>query len=809
MIDRRQLSEALARLDPRDREVLDYSLRRHVPDSDLAAVFDCGPSEVARMRAAAIERLADDLGVQRGADLGQVLTALLDHVTWEDVPGAAPLDADVRAAGGSNAPGSAAGPAPRPLAPAPAPLAADAEPDPSTPPAGDAGERKAVLGILGGGNGSSTGGAAPVASPAQAAPTRRWSLAAAALIGVLVTIGLGSVVVLGDDGSSASGDNGGVTRPFEPQEAELGEPFPSDPTTAYQYPIAVLEQTVTLRDAPAGKPRLRVAPKTEWDSPRVLSVVERQGDWLGVLVPELENGEVGWVQESDVARLDTVGWAIKADLTTRELKVERDGEVVKTFGIGIGREDHPTPLGRYAVTDKLRVTDPNSPYGCCVVALTGHQTKLPEGWPGGDRLAIHATSDLSGIGEAVSLGCMRVDPKDARWLMKTVPLGTPGLHRGVDAARADLTEQARQALKRCEPPAVPSSARQPWSRRAPLPGGRRRPDRRRRLLPGDLHRRVARVPGPAREPNLRGWLLKIARNKAIDSHRAAGRLPAPAERLPEMPVPAGEPIDGEPRLWAHVRALPEKQRMAVFLRSVADLDYAEVAEALDCSQDAARRNVHEGLKTTTRGAEPMNELDRQLRAAVRESRHGGPSQKTLDGVAARAGRAGLVDVAYGQADSPFGPLTVATTDAGLVLLAYPELPLDGLLERLAEAVSPRVLAVPRRVDPIRRELDEYFEGRRRKFETPVDWRLTRGGFFEAILRATAEIGYGETVSYREVAERAGNAKAVRAAGNGLGSNPIPIVVPCHRVVASGGGLGGYTGGVERKQHLLGLESGAR
>jgi RNA polymerase sigma factor (sigma-70 family) len=98
------------------------------------------------------------------------------------------------------------------------------------------------------------------------------------------------------------------------------------------------------------------------------------------------------------------------------------------------------------------------------------------------------------------------------------------------------------------------------------------------------------------DSNLRAWLLKIARNKAIDAHRAAGRLPAPAERLPEVPVPASEPIDGEPRLWARVRALPEKQRMAVFLRSVADLDYAEVATALDCSRDAARRNVHEGLR---------------------------------------------------------------------------------------------------------------------------------------------------------------------------------------------------------------------
>jgi RNA polymerase sigma factor (sigma-70 family) len=96
--------------------------------------------------------------------------------------------------------------------------------------------------------------------------------------------------------------------------------------------------------------------------------------------------------------------------------------------------------------------------------------------------------------------------------------------------------------------------------------------------------------------NLRGWLLRIAQRKALDSHRAAGRRALPSERLPETPVPPVEPLDGEPRLWALVRALPEKQRMAVFLRSVADLSYGEVGTALECSQDAARRNVHEGLK---------------------------------------------------------------------------------------------------------------------------------------------------------------------------------------------------------------------
>jgi lipoprotein-anchoring transpeptidase ErfK/SrfK len=125
-------------------------------------------------------------------------------------------------------------------------------------------------------------------------------------------------------------------------------------------------------------------------------------------------------------------------LTKREVAVERDGKVIRRFAIGIGREDHPTPVGRYAVTDKLSVSDPSSPYGCCVVALTGHQTELPEGWPGGDRLAIHATSDLSGLGQAVSLGCMRTDPKDARWLMNSVPLGTPVF---VDAPPAEPEPQ--------------------------------------------------------------------------------------------------------------------------------------------------------------------------------------------------------------------------------------------------------------------------------------------------------------------------------------------------------------------------------
>ena len=173
-------------------------------------------------------------------------------------------------------------------------------------------------------------------------------------------------------------------------------------------------------------------------------------------------------------------------------------------------------------------------------------------------------------------------------------------------------------------------------------------------------------------------------------------------------------------------------------------------------------------------------------------------------VAERAQREGLLDVAYATVDSPFGPLTAAATDRGLVMLAYPEHEPGTVLERLAAELSPRVLEAPQRLDGVRRELDEYFEGRRREFETPVDFSLSRG-FYRKVLEATARIGYGQTTTYAGVAADAGNAKAVRAAGSGLGSNPIPVVVPCHRVLRTGGALGGYTGGLERKEFLLSLE----
>lgn len=199
----------------------------------------------------------------------------------------------------------------------------------------------------------------------------------------------------------------------------------------------------------------------------------------------------------------------------------------------------------------------------------------------------------------------------------------------------------------------------------------------------------------------------------------------------------------------------------------------------------------------------MRDIERSLREASRRSSAEG-AEEAARKLADLAGREGLLDVAVASVDSPLGPLLAAVTPRGLVQLSYLRGRTVDPLQELAERVSPRILEVPGRLDEVRRELDEYFAGRRRRFEIPVDWTLTRG-FTRRVLRATARVPFGELATYRAVASRAGNARAVRAAGNALGSNPIPIVVPCHRIVRTGGGLGGYTGGLERKEFLLELE----
>ena len=175
--------------------------------------------------------------------------------------------------------------------------------------------------------------------------------------------------------------------------------------------------------------------------------------------------------------------------------------------------------------------------------------------------------------------------------------------------------------------------------------------------------------------------------------------------------------------------------------------------------------------------------------------------------AARFAATAPADVSYALVDSPVGTLLAARTERGLACLSYEDHDggVDAVLDRLAAKLSPRILEAPARLDDVRRELDEYFEHRRTTFDLPLDWALV-GPFGRKVLRATAQIPFGEVSTYAKVAAEAGNPKASRAAGNALGSNPMPIVVPCHRVLHTGGkGIGNYTGGVHRKEALLRLE----
>lgn len=199
----------------------------------------------------------------------------------------------------------------------------------------------------------------------------------------------------------------------------------------------------------------------------------------------------------------------------------------------------------------------------------------------------------------------------------------------------------------------------------------------------------------------------------------------------------------------------------------------------------------------------MSDIERELRSGLPGAAPGALEAASLR-LAERAASEGLLDIAYAVVDSPLGTLVAARTARGLVTLSYADSGVDPVLERLAARLSPRVLEAPARLDSLRRELDEYFERRRRSFDIEIDWALVRG-FARRILAATAAVPFGEVASYREVARAAGNERAARAAGNALGSNPMPIVVPCHRVLRSGGALGGYTGGIERKRFLLTLE----
>jgi L,D-transpeptidase-like protein len=393
LIAAQQLAAALERLDPRDGELLALSLRRRVPDEALARMYDIEPADVVRRRAAAIERLADELGIQRGEDLGSVLKALLEPGTW--------------AAVGSEF-GGEGGPRLEPpeVAPEPKPLEGNGS--------------KPVLEMLD--------------EPPEDEPPpergRRFGMTAAIVLGlaaIAAVAGYVGATRFADDDAEprAGGGDGGDTRHFVPEGGgPLAAPFADQTEDISCYTTAYVQRPTTLYREPGGARRIRISARTEWNSPRVLGVVKQRGDWLGVQSPELRNDEIAWIPRS-AGRLDCVRWSLHADLSERTLFIRKDGRTVRKLKVAVGRQGNPTPEGRFSVTDKLRVTDPGSPYGCCVLAVTGHQTNLPPDWPGGDRLAVHATRDESSIGQPASLGCLRTTSDRARWLIETIPLGAP------------------------------------------------------------------------------------------------------------------------------------------------------------------------------------------------------------------------------------------------------------------------------------------------------------------------------------------------------------------------------------------------
>jgi lipoprotein-anchoring transpeptidase ErfK/SrfK len=198
------------------------------------------------------------------------------------------------------------------------------------------------------------------------------------------------------------------------------------PPRARLHRLAVVRGSLPLRERPAGPVAARLGSRTEFGSRRVLAVAARRGPWLGVVATERPNGALGWVhRRSRAVAVRRTRYSLHADLSRRRLELRRGGRRVRRLSVAIGRPGSPTPTGRFAVTDKLRGSRFGSYYGCCILALSGHQPNTPPGWRGGDRLAIHGTDAPGTIGAASSAGCLRASDADLERLMRRVPLGTP------------------------------------------------------------------------------------------------------------------------------------------------------------------------------------------------------------------------------------------------------------------------------------------------------------------------------------------------------------------------------------------------
>ena len=254
-------------------------------------------------------------------------------------------------------------------------------------------------------------------------------LAAIGLVAATVVIAL----TLSQNARSAEGAPPGFPPEPDANPTEIQAQVESKPPEAASRPamrpaygVARLSGTAQLRSRPGGPVDGSLDPVTEFGSPRVLGVAARRGDWLGLVTTARPNNRLAWIKRGDSAlTIDTVRWSLHADLSERTIELRRSGRAVKRLRVAIGAPGSPTPTGRFAVTDKLAGGDYGPYYGCCILALSGYQPKLPAGWKGGNRIAIHGTNSPQTIGAAASAGCLRAGDADLQVLMRLVPLGTP------------------------------------------------------------------------------------------------------------------------------------------------------------------------------------------------------------------------------------------------------------------------------------------------------------------------------------------------------------------------------------------------
>jgi lipoprotein-anchoring transpeptidase ErfK/SrfK len=241
------------------------------------------------------------------------------------------------------------------------------------------------------------------------------------LVATALAAFLAAQTALGSPPADPPADSPTSVVEFRPAAAAVA---PAKPAAPKPFRLAVVRGELSLSDRPGGPATGSIGATTEFGSQQVLGVAARRGDWLGVVTSARPNNSLAWVRR-DAVSLRRTRWSLHADLSARTLTLRRNGRLVHRLTVAIGRPGSATPTGRFAVTDKLAGSNYGAYYGCCVLALSGHQPNTPPGWTGGNRLAIHGTDAPATVGTAASAGCLRAADADLQVLMAKVPLGTP------------------------------------------------------------------------------------------------------------------------------------------------------------------------------------------------------------------------------------------------------------------------------------------------------------------------------------------------------------------------------------------------